>query len=72
MKLQENTSLYTKEIDGTVEHWFVYSLCGFDFAVTRTRNAKRSAYRRYYSIDDIGKTIFQSRTDAIHAPVTRT
>lgn len=66
--MQENDRLYTKEPDGTVELWYLWAWFGPRFAVAKTRNANRAAYKRYYHMDDVGKTIFTSRKDANKAP----
>jgi len=66
--MQENDRLYTKEPDGTVELWYFWAYSGPRFAVAKTRNANRAAYKRYYHMDDVGKTIFTSREDANKAP----
>lgn len=66
--MQENDRLYTKEPDGSVQKWYVFGWYGPRFAVATMRNANRSAYKRYYHMDDVGKTIFQSRKEANNAP----
>ncbi len=63
-----NDRLYTKEPDGSVQKWYVFGWYGPRFAVSPQRNATLSAYKRYYHMDDIGKTIFLTRKEANHAP----
>ena len=67
MKLEENQRLYTKQLDGTIAVWFVFSQRGDDFCVSPRRNAKRRDYRKYFTIADIGKTIFLTRKEAREA-----
>lgn len=62
-----NSRLYTKEADGTIAKWYLYGWYGPRFAVSPVRNAKLKDYKRYYHMDDVGKTIFLSRKDAINS-----
>ncbi|MBQ8708544.1 MAG: hypothetical protein IJ523_10695 [Succinivibrionaceae bacterium] len=66
-----NDRLYTKEADGSVQKWYVYGWYGPRFAVAAQKNAKLSAHKRYYHMDEIGKTIFLTRKEANHAPRTK-
>lgn len=61
--------MYTKEPDGTVQRWYVWAWYGPRFAVSVEKNANRSAYKRYYHMDDVGKTIFLTRKEANHSPI---
>lgn len=65
----KNFPLYTKEHDGTVQKWYVFGWYGPRFAVSTVKNAKLHDYKRYYHMDDVGKTIFTSRKQALSAPV---
>lgn len=62
-----NSRLYTKEADGTIARWYLYGWYGPRFAVSPVRNAKLKDYKRYYHMDDVGKTIFLSRKEAINS-----
>ena len=66
--MDEGDKLYTKEPDGTVQKWYVWGWFGPRFAVAAVPNAKRAAYKRYYHMDDVGKTIFLTKREANHAP----
>lgn len=59
-----NKRLYTKESDGTISVWYLFAWYGPRFAVTPNRNGKLRDYRKYFYIDDIGKTIFLTRKEA--------
>lgn len=63
----KNCRLYTKEPDGTIQRWYLWSWYGPRFAVATIRNAKLKDYKRYYHMDDVGKTIFLSRKEARQA-----
>ena len=65
--MDKNTRLYSKELDGTIARWYLYGWYGPRFAVSSVRNAKLHYYKRYYDIDDVGKTIFFSRKEASNA-----
>lgn len=62
--MQDNQSFYTKEKDGTIQHWYLFSRYGEEFAVSPRKNAKLSDYKRYYSMQDIGVKIFLTRKEA--------
>ena len=62
-----NHRLYTKESDGTISRWYLFAWYGPDFAVSPVRNAKLRDYKRYYNMNDVGKTIFLSRKEAKEA-----
>ncbi|MDD2647344.1 MAG: hypothetical protein PHI27_06410 [Eubacteriales bacterium] len=63
--MRENQSLYTKEPDGSIMHWYLWDWVGNRFAVSASKGKKRlSDYRRYYEADDLGKKIFLSRKKA--------
>ena len=62
--MDTNDRLYTKEPDGTIARWYVCGWYGLDFAVSPVRNAKLRDYKRYYHMDDVGKTIFVTRKEA--------
>ncbi len=59
-----NCPVYTKEPDGTVQKWYLFGWYGPNFAVSPVRNAKLRDYKRYYSIDDVGKKVFLTRGEA--------
>lgn len=59
-----NDRLYTREPDGTIARWYVFAWYGPRFAVSPVRNAKLRDYKRYYHMDDVGKTIFFTRKEA--------
>ena len=59
-----NDKLYTLELDGTVQKWYVFSWYGPLIAVSNVRNAKLKDYKKYYHMNDVGKTIFLSRKEA--------
>lgn len=65
-----NDSMYTKEPDGTISKWYVFAWYGPRFAVASVKNAKLSAYKRYYHMDDVGKTIFCTKKEAKQAKET--
>ena len=56
--------LYTLELDGTIQKWYVDAHYGSDFSVSTVRNPKLKDYKRYYHMDDIGKKIFFTRKEA--------
>lgn len=60
-----NCPVYTKEPDGTIQKWYVFGWYGADFAVSPVRNAKFCDYKRYYNINDVGKTFFLKRQEAV-------
>lgn len=60
----KNCPLYTKESDGTIQKWFLFGWYGPNFAVAAAKNAGLSAYKRYYNMNDVGKTIFITRRQA--------
>jgi hypothetical protein len=62
-------ALYTKEGDGTIQKWYVWAKTynTLQFAVAVTKNAGFSAFKRYYSISDIGYKIFRTRKEAKNA-----
>lgn len=62
--MDKNDRLYSKEPDGTIARWYVYGWYGPRFAVSPVRNAKMRDYKRYYHMDDVGKTIFPTRKEA--------
>lgn len=63
----QNCPLYTKEHDGTIQKWYLFAWYGPRFSVSTVKNAKLHHYKRYYHMDDIGKTIFTSRKEALAA-----
>ena len=65
----KNFPLYTKEPDGTIQKWYLFSWHGPRFSVSTVKNAKFHHYKRYFHMDDVGKTIFLSRKEAQAAPV---
>lgn len=65
--MDRNDILYTKELDGTIARWYVFGWYGPRFAVSPVRNAKLHDYKRYYHMDDVGKTIFFTRKEASNA-----
>lgn len=65
--MDRNDRLYTKELDGTIARWYVFALYGPHFVVSPVRNAKLRDYKRYYHMDDVGKTIFSTRKEASNA-----
>jgi hypothetical protein len=67
-QLKVNDTLYTKEPDGLIQKWYVWSMRGDRFAVASTRNARLSAYKAYFSLADIGRIIYRTRQEAMHAP----
>lgn len=62
--MDTNDRLYTRESDGEIVRWYVFGWYGPRFAVSPVRNAKLKDYKRYYHMDDIGKTIFFTRKEA--------
>ena len=56
--------LYTKEADGTIQKWYVQAWVGPMFSVSTIKNAKLKDFRKYYHMDDLGKTIFFTRREA--------
>lgn len=58
---------YTKEGDGTIQKWYVWGCIVNTFAVSARKNDGFNCYRRFYSISDIGKTIFRTRKEAKNA-----
>ena len=62
--MNTNDRLYTRESDGGITRWYVFGWYGPRFAVSPVRNAKLKDYKRYYHMDDIGKTIFFTRKEA--------
>ncbi len=62
--MDTNDRLYTRELDGEIARWYVVGWYGPRFAVSSVRNAKLKDYKRYYHMDDIGKTIFFTRKEA--------
>lgn len=62
-----NDRLYTKETDGTIARWYVFAWYGPRFAVSPNRNAKLKDFKRFYHMNDIGKTIFLTRKEAKEA-----
>lgn len=68
----KNCPLYTKEHDGTIQKWYLFSWYGPHFAVSTVKNAKLHHYKRYYHMDDVGKIIFLTRKAALSAqPIYR-
>lgn len=63
-----NDRLYTKDADGLVSTWYLCAWHGPRFSVAPIRNAKRSTYKKFFHMDDIGKTIFLTKKEAINAP----
>ena len=59
-----NCPVYTMEPDGTIQKWYVFGWYGPDFAVSPVRNAKLCGYKRYYNINDVGKKVFLTRSEA--------
>lgn len=62
------TPLYTKEHDGTIQRWYLFSWYGDTFSVAPRKNAKLRDHKRYYRLSDVGTTIFTSRKSAAAAP----
>ena len=62
--MKENQSLYTKEPDGTIQHWYLYAWYGNRIAVATRKNAKLRDYKRYYDMNEIGVKIFLTRKEA--------
>lgn len=62
--MNKNDRLYTKELDGTISKWYLDSWYAPRFSVSPVKNAKLKDYRKYYHMDDIGKTIFLTRKEA--------
>lgn len=62
--MDRNKQLFTLERDGTVQKWYMFAWYGNRFAVATKKNAKLRDAKKYYCIDDIGKTIFLTRKDA--------
>ena len=62
--MHTNDTLYTLELDGTIQKWYVFACFRQQFTVSGVRNAKLKDYKRYYHMDDVGKTIFLSRKEA--------
>ena len=62
--MDRNDRLYTKEADGTITRWYVDAWQGPRFSVSTIRNAKYRDFKRYYHMEDIGKTIFFTRKEA--------
>jgi hypothetical protein len=60
-----NQTLYTNEPDGTIQKWYLWGHVGSEFAVSTQRNGGFSDYKKYYKANNIGKTIFTSRKEAI-------
>lgn len=58
-----NCTVYTREADGTIQKWYVCGWCGPNFAVSPVRNARSSDYKRYYHMNEVGKTVFLNRRD---------
>ncbi len=63
-RMNTNDKLYTREPDGEIARWYVFGWYGPRFAVSPVRNAKLKDFKRYYHVDDIGKTIFFTRKEA--------
>lgn len=59
-----NDRLYTLELDGTIQKWYVVARYGPQFSVSSVRNAKLRDYKRFYDMNDVGKSIFFSRKEA--------
>lgn len=59
-----NKTLYTKEKDGTIQKWYLWAWADNQIAVSTVKNAKLKDYKRYYDMNDIGKKIFWTRTEA--------
>lgn len=62
--MDKNDSLYTVENDGTITRWYVWGWVGRNIAVSTVKNAKLKDYKKYYELEDIGKTIFLTRKEA--------
>lgn len=62
--MNNNQTLYTKEKDGTIQKWYLWGWVGNRIAVSTVKNAKLKDYKRYYDMNDIGKKIFLTRTEA--------
>lgn len=62
--MDHNDTLYTLELDGTIQKWYVVARYGPQFSVSGVRNAKLRNYKRFYHMDDVGKSIFLSRKEA--------
>ncbi len=62
--MDHNDTLYTLELDGTIQKWYVVARYGQQFSVSGVRNAKLRNYKRFYHMDDVGKSIFFSRKEA--------
>lgn len=58
-----NCPVYTREPDGTIQKWYLYGWYGPNFAVSPVRNAKLRDYKRYYNMNDVGKTVFLKRQE---------
>lgn len=67
--MDQGDRMYTKNADGTIQTWYVWSWFGPRFAVTPTRYHQSSGYtyKAYYHMNDIGKTIFLTRKEAKEA-----
>lgn len=44
--------------------WYLWGWVGNRIAVSTVKNAKFKDYKRYYDMNDIGKKIFWTRTEA--------
>lgn len=65
--MEKNKRLYTCEPDFTISTWYLFGWYGPRFAVSPVRNAKLRDFKRYYHMNDIGKCIFLTRTEALAA-----
>ena len=61
--MNHNDKVYTREADGTIQRWYVYAWQGPYFSVSTVRNAKLKDYKRYFHMNDIGRTVFLNRKD---------
>lgn len=64
-----NDTLYTKEKDGTIQKWYFDAWVGNMFSVSTVKSAKLKDYKKYFDLDDIGKTIFLTRKEAREAEI---
>ena len=59
-----NCPVYTREADGTIQKWYVCGWHGPRFSVSPVKNAKFRDYKKYFHMDDVGKTVFLKRQEA--------
>ena len=68
MDIKINDPLYTKEPDGMIQKWYVWAKRGERSAVAPVRNARLSAYKAYFFMNDLGRCIYRTRREAMNAP----